>query len=288
MENLFRSISSDPGFYRQFRCSDALIALYNCPLKNKFADLWSDSHYFVYVTEGKKIWHTPSGPFSLEKGSCVFVRKGASIVEQFFDTPFCLMILFMTDEFITDTLHRGQRGSLPAKGISFPSVIPVNRSAPIDAFFHSMGVYFAHTKAPEGPLLELKFRELVLTIADDHANAVVNGYFHSINSDAPDLKLRHVMEDNYRYNLKLEEYADLSNRSLSAFKRDFQKLFGTTPGKWLLEQRLEHARQLLLNGGKTVSDAAFESGFENTSHFSRAFKTRYGISPAAVRLKSPS
>ena len=79
------------------------------------------------------------------------------------------------------------------------------------------------------------------------------------------------MNDNYCFNLKLEEYAQLSNRSLSAFKRDFQKHFDTTPGKWLLEKRLNHAMNLLSNSNKTVSEAAFESGFENPSHFSRAF-----------------
>ena len=84
------------------------------------------------------------------------------------------------------------------------------------------------------------------------------------------------MEDNFCYNLKLEVYAELSHRSLSAFKRDFEKIFQSTPGKWLLEKRLHHAHHLLSNQHKTVSEAAFESGFESPSHFSRAFKKRFG------------
>jgi AraC family transcriptional regulator, exoenzyme S synthesis regulatory protein ExsA len=75
----------------------------------------------------------------------------------------------------------------------------------------------------------------------------------------------------------------LSNRSLSAFKREFQKQFNTTPGKWLLEKRLNHAMNLLSNMAKTVGEAAFESGFENSSHFSRSFKERFGISSTAVK-----
>ncbi len=83
----------------------------------------------------------------------------------------------------------------------------------------------------------------------------------------------------------MEEFARLSNRSLSAFKRDFQKEFNVTPGKWLVEKRLHNAMHLLSNAGKTVSEAAFESGFENPSHFSRAFRSYFGIAPASVKLQ---
>jgi transcriptional regulator GlxA family with amidase domain len=92
------------------------------------------------------------------------------------------------------------------------------------------------------------------------------------------------MEDNFSYNLKLEEFAELCNRSLSAFKRDFKKHFSNTPGKWLLEKRLQHAHKLLQHSDKNVNEAAFESGFENTSHFSRSFKERFGYSPATVKV----
>jgi AraC-like DNA-binding protein len=90
------------------------------------------------------------------------------------------------------------------------------------------------------------------------------------------------MTENYRYNLKLEQFARLSNRSLSSFKRDFQDIFHTTPGKWLLEKRLLHAMNLLCNMNKTISEAAFESGFETTSHFSRSFKEKFGVAPSSI------
>ena len=93
------------------------------------------------------------------------------------------------------------------------------------------------------------------------------------------------MEENYCFNLKLEQFAQLCNRSLSAFKRDFQKLYNTTPGKWLLEKRLNHAMHLLTNNGRTVSEASYESGFENQSHFSRVFREHFGYPPASAKQK---
>ena len=67
------------------------------------------------------------------------------------------------------------------------------------------------------------------------------------------------------------------------FKRDFVKIYKTSPGKWLLARRLEYGMHLLRTQGKSVSDSAFESGFESPSHFSRSFRERFGISPAGVR-----
>jgi AraC-like DNA-binding protein len=92
-----------------------------------------------------------------------------------------------------------------------------------------------------------------------------------------------MMESNFRYNLSLEEYARLCHRSLSSFKREFQTIFHEPPGKWLLRKRLEYSAALLRGSARSVTEVAFDSGFEDVSHFSRAFKKQFGESPAAFR-----
>ena len=93
------------------------------------------------------------------------------------------------------------------------------------------------------------------------------------------------MEKNYTYNLALKEYARISSRSLAAFKRDFLKYYRTTPGKWLTGKRLTHARMLLNTTKQSITEIAFNSGFENISHFSRIFKEKFGLSPLQFRKK---
>jgi transcriptional regulator GlxA family with amidase domain len=148
--------------------------------------------------------------------------------------------------------------------------------------------YFVSDREPDKALLELKFRELVLTLADNSANGDLHSYFCSLLQQPRVISLQEVMEDNFCYNIKLEEFATLCARSLSAFKRDFQHVYGMSPGKWLLEKRLNQALHLLTNMGKSVGDAAFESGFENASHFSRAFRQRFGTTPARLRQQQVS
>ena len=99
--------------------------------------------------------------------------------------------------------------------------------------------------------------------------------------------LPQIMEANFCYNLGLEDFAKLSHRSLSTFKRDFQKHFNQSPGKWLLQKRLDYSAVLLKNPALNVSQVALDCGFQDLSHFSRAFKEKFGVSPANYRRESP-
>lgn len=228
------------------------------------------------------MWHTAQEAFELNKGDCVFVRKGACIVEHFVDTTFCVLVFFLPDEFICEVL-RSRKTPIYATSRNFDRVIAVERSDAVEAFFQSMLLHFDATWEPDPSLLELKFRELVLTMAGNPENKELIAYFASLLQEPQAVSMERVMEDNFCFNLGLEEFARLCARSLSAFKRDFQKLYQTTPGKWLLEKRLVHALHLLRHLGKTVTETAFECGFENTSHFSRAFRQRFGYSPMSVK-----
>jgi len=91
------------------------------------------------------------------------------------------------------------------------------------------------------------------------------------------------MEANYTYNLSMADYAKIAGRSMASFKREFSLLYKTTPGKWLIQRRLEYAAMLLNNSAKAVNEVAFESGFENPSHFSRSFKQNFGMPPSATK-----
>jgi AraC-like DNA-binding protein len=290
MNNLFERVLLHPEYYRQFRCGQSLITSFNCPMearlmKTQFADLWTQYNYLFYVVDGRKTWHTAKGSYEIGKDCCVFVRKGGFIMEQMLDSGFCVMLFFIPDEFISETLHTRTR-PLGSYEQPFEPVMRVESSETLKGFFVSMFSYFSEMREPDPALLEIKFRELVLNIADNAGNRDLLAYFCSLLHEPRSVLLRRVMEENFCFNLKLEAYAELSNRSLSAFKRDFERLFQNTPGKWLLEKRLHHALDLLSNRGKTVSEAAFESGFESNSHFSRSFKARFGRGPVEMKKEN--
>ncbi|XOO20116.1 helix-turn-helix domain-containing protein [Edwardsiella ictaluri] len=78
----------------------------------------------------------------------------------------------------------------------------------------------------------------------------------------------------YRHRLEpwpVARYADLFGLSQRKFNQLFNEKFGMAPKRWLLRQRLGHARQLLETTSKKVIDVALESGFCNAAHFSTVF-----------------
>ena len=96
------------------------------------------------------------------------------------------------------------------------------------------------------------------------------------------INLKDFMECHYQDNLPLEQLAQASGRSLSTFRRDFLKVFGTTLGKWLLTKRLEEAYVLIKEKKIKPSEFLLDLGFESFSHF----KAYFGIQPSILLKES--
>ncbi len=60
--------------------------------------------------------------------------------------------------------------------------------------------------------------------------------------------------------------------------RTFTAAFGLTPMRYLASLRVERARELLARGA-SCADAAFQAGFSDQAHLTRAFKERLGVTP---------
>lgn len=104
----------------------------------------------------------------------------------------------------------------------------------------------------------------------------------SHNHKAQKIDLKDFMEKNFRCDMPMSEFARLSGRSLSTFKRDFKAFSPLSPERWLTDRRL-HASIELLKRGQRVTDTCFDVGFKNVSHFSAIFKRRFGVTPGDIR-----
>lgn len=283
MLNLHETIRSSPHF-RKFEIGDLLFAQYTCPLEQDETGIWTTMDYVVHVISGRKTWRTIDGSWEARTGDTLFFRKGTAIVRQHFDADFCLLLFFLPDSFVRAVVREvaSEMPRAPAGEGAPATAYRLKHDVALAAFFQSMLAYFAGEQPPSLPLLRLKLKELVVSLVAGAANPELAACLVSqACRGAP--SVAEIMQANFRSHLSLAEYAALCHRSLSSFKRDFHQAFGEPPGKWLLSRRLDYARALLEQPGLTITEVVFESGFEDVSHFCRAFKARFGAAPSAFR-----
>jgi len=124
----------------------------------------------------------------------------------------------------------------------------------------------------------LKFEELLLHLLETYPDKLLS-FQTPKNVNIDDFAIRKAVETNVTNQLNLEELAFLCHTSLSTFKRKFIKLYGMSPNKWILQKRMEVAKNLLTNHKEKPSEIFYKLGFENHSSFTQSFKKNFGITP---------
>jgi AraC family transcriptional regulator len=88
----------------------------------------------------------------------------------------------------------------------------------------------------------------------------------------------HLAED-----VSLAALAELTDLSLYHFARAFKKSFGAPPHRYHMGRRMDHARALLQKPALSVTEIGIETGFRETSSFTRAFRKFTGVTPSKYR-----
>jgi AraC-like DNA-binding protein len=154
----------------------------------------------------------------------------------------------------------------------------------LKGFFDSLLPYINDPKRLSAKIAELKTCEAVELLLQ--TGEIFSNFLFDFQEPYK-IDLEAYMHQNYKYNISLSSFAKLTGRSLSTFKRDFTKIFETTPKKWLQQKRLEQAHFLISKRKQRPSDVYLEVGFENLSHFSFAFKKLFGVTPTELQSTLP-
>jgi AraC-like DNA-binding protein len=284
MINTHDDIIAHPDAFKQLSVRDLLFVYFRCPQVARFQQLYNHYNQFTFSLKGERILHQGEKSWKVTPQTSYFQRKTAYVQEVLDSKGWEVLVFHIPDEFLiqfaNEFLDNLSVERLPE--LTTDMFIKIDVSEITRTYFYSMLPYFTQQIPPSEKLLELKFKELLLNILSNPSNIQLLAYILHLSDDIK-TPIWQVMEKNYTYNLTLKDFARISSRSLAAFKRDFFEYYQSTPGKWLTNKRLNHAGMLLKTTNQSISEIAFNSGFENISHFSRIFKENFGLSPLQFR-----
>ncbi len=236
----------------------------------------------VYVRHGQKLLEVEGRREEVHAGRVLLMRRGLYMMSEMVDgaRPYASTLLSVQDGFLNAFHERF--------GDAHAGSVPMDRAwcafTPDD---YLRGVFEQLPQVMRGKghpnLLGVKIEELVLAMQ----HPLAQGFWRAAGREAAssgDARLRDAVTRHTFSGATAAELATLSNRSLSSFKRDFRRLYGAPPGRWLLEQRLERAAGLLSTRECNVTEACWRAGFADVSSFIRAFKRVYGITPKRFQL----
>lgn len=92
-------------------------------------------------------------------------------------------------------------------------------------------------------------------------------------------KAHSFISKNYKEKITLTDIGVVAGLGQSQLINEFKKYYNKTPIEHLMNVRLNHASNLLLNSKLTVSQVSFKLGFCNPFYFSKQFKNQFGLSP---------
>lgn len=152
--------------------------------------------------------------------------------------------------------------------------IRLKKDRRIPAFLLSLEPYYTGSGSINPVFADVKREELLLILLQSDPS--LSGILFDFGIPGR-LDLEAFMQKNYKFHVSMERFAFLTGRSLSAFKRDFKKIFNETPNRWLIKRRLQEARFLIEEKRQRPTDIYLDLGFEDLSHFSFAFKKEFGV-----------
>lgn len=232
---------------------------------------------FSFLLDGHKEVFSNNTTISIGKANFLLMKKGRCLMTEKITNEinenYRSMLLFFSNDALLNVIKKHKI-----------AVLKPNKNASVfsfeyDNFMHSfvnslIDIYKLPAKL-QSKLIALKFEELILYLINTSSNNFIPSLIQEIQS----LHFMETIEVNKLNKLTLKELSFLCNMSLSTFKREFEKQFQTSPSKWFLEQRLEHAAFLLKNTNTRPSDIFEEIGYESLSNFIQAFKNKFGVTP---------
>ncbi len=219
---------------------------------------------------------------AVREGHLSIYRKGIYTINDLVSSSkgFQAYLIFLNQRFLKELLQEHPQKSstraepTPMLEIPCPELVA--------HFFLQFEIQLQLLNQVDPAWIQVKLQELFLLFKQGPEAASIFQFLHSLDQKK-NRNIRQLMEAHFDKPLTIPDYAYLSGRSESTFRREFKQRFGLPPNQWLIRKRLEKAKELLQEPDYPVSSVALQVGYENVSHFIQTFKSHFQQTPSAFQ-----
>ena len=227
-----------------------------------------------YTISGKGSFQTPDHTYPQQTGDLFLVQVPGDSQYSLPDDSECWDVLYL--EFSSECLpllYHIHLSCGPAFRLEASSTLPERmKQLYADAISNQLASVFDNSKAAYAFLLDLADYAL------EHP---------ALSSPRVTLAKNYLDSNYYNTDLNLDEVADAVGLSKYHLCREFNHLYGISPGKYLANLRLQKSCALLLQSHQhTIAEIASMVGFSNDNYFCKVFRKAFGTTPTQYRLQN--
>ncbi|KJZ37728.1 AraC family transcriptional regulator [Pseudomonas fluorescens] len=236
----------------------------------------SHEHFSIgAITAGRSTYLHERSQFEVSAGTVVLMNPGdVHACNPIDDQPWSYLMLYVETPWLTDLQHQlGFSQDLAFRRFS------ITHTPNSELFAGLKGLYDVLVDAQQDVLRKQSAAVEFFTDLQQRLNPIDQPLRE------PNFKLERAADyirDNCTQMLMLEDICEAAQLSPSYLIRAFKQHYGMTPHAFLVNRRIQFARDQL-RSGKLIADVALEAGFADQAHFQRAFKQHLAATPGQYR-----
>ena len=228
-------------------------------------------YYLLYVIQGTLKGLNPDGRATINAGEVVVMPPKKSYC---FDCYADEVVYFLCVHFTgSQALEKLQKYGIQI----FPNINKLNSVHNIPRYFKSIFDVLASENdfrvEESSILLERLFVEMARSIKNKE------------NEEMTLKKSIRYINENYTTEIKITDLAKMENMCMTAYDAAFKKQLGISPIKYIINLRIQFAKELLETSNISVKEISLMSGYGNFNYFSRIFKEYVSMSPSEYRKR---
>jgi AraC family transcriptional regulator, exoenzyme S synthesis regulatory protein ExsA len=243
---------------------------------------------FLYIIEGEYNSISEKEQLRIKSEESVLMKCG-NYLSQMFASKSSKTYQAVAVHFYPEILKKVYENKIPdflkAKKDNLESIGmgKINNELLINKYIEGILFYFENPSLVNEEILILKLKEIILLLNQTKNAPAIHSILSNLFNPTT-YTFREVIDSHLYSNISLTELSELTNMSLSTFKREFKKVNNCSPAAYFKDKKLIKAKEMLSLPKLRMTDIAYECGFNDVAHFSKSFKQKYGTSPSAYKL----